>query len=55
MPGTSPSTLNIPSLYPQNSSGSNGPSLSAGSCMKTAQTIPVVLADSGPPIVASLI
>ena len=43
------------SLYPQNSGGSNGPSLSAGSSMKTALKISVVLADSGPPIVAPLI
>ena len=49
------STSNISSLYPQNSSGSNGPSLSAGSSMKMALKISVVLADSGPPIVAPLI
>ena len=49
------STSNISSPYPQNSSGSNGPSLIAGSSMKTAPKISVVLADSGPSIVAPLI
>ena len=49
------STSNKSSLYPQNSSGSNGPSLSAGSSRKTALKISVVLADSGSPIVAPLI
>ena len=46
------STSNISSLYPQNFGGSNGPSLSAGSSMKTALKISVVLADSDPHIVA---
>ena len=71
MPGTSPFkksvnalissfvlvifTSKISSLYPQNSSGANGLSLSAGSSIKTALKISVVLADSGPPIVAPLI